>query len=309
VAILVVVVAGTSVGLYFTFNSKLTRADVLVPTTATSSGSNWLITGSDGRGGLTPAQDNALSLGRNISGARSDTILLLHIPSNGTKPTLISIPRDSYVDIPGHGWNKINAAYAFGGPKLLIQTVQVATGLPVNHYMGIGFDGLVNVVNDVGGVYMCLPGPMKDPKSGLKLKKGCQTLTGDQALAFVRTRAFADGDLQREQDQRQFLKALLSKMTSFGSIANPFSSIPAAGGAASALTVDNGTQLYQLVSVGYALRNPVTTTVPFGGFGNEAVGSVVLWNKSAAEQMFKDLGTDTALPKSLISGSAVEGTS
>lgn len=297
-----------SVGLYYDFNSKLTRANVLVPTSATSAGSNWLITGSDGRGGLTTAQDNALSLGRNISGARSDTIILLHIPANGSRPTLISIPRDSYVDIPGYGENKINAAYSYGGPKLLIQVVQNVTGLPINHYMGIGFDGLINVVDDVGGVYMCLPEPMKDPLAGLNLPKGCQTLNGKQALAFVRTRAFTDGDLQREQDQRDFLKALLSKMTSFANIANPFTSIPAASGAASALIVDNGTQLYQLVSVAYALRNPVTTSVPFGGYANESVGSVVLWNTSAAKQMFSDLGSDKALPKSLITGSTVQGT-
>ena len=68
--------------------------------------------------------------------------------------------------IPGHGTNKLNAAYSFGGPKLLAQTLQNATGLHIDHYMGIGFGGFVNVVDAVGGVSMCLPGPMKDPKAG-----------------------------------------------------------------------------------------------------------------------------------------------
>ena len=95
--------------------------------------------------------------------------------------------------IPGYGYNKLNAAYDFGGPKLLAETVQNVTGLHINHYMGIGFGGLVNVVNAVGGVRMCLTAPMKDPKAGLNLKAGCQTLNGDQALGFVRTRAFAEG--------------------------------------------------------------------------------------------------------------------
>jgi LCP family protein required for cell wall assembly len=302
--LLIIVLAG--VGLYYNFNSRLSRAAVLVPTSATSAGTNWLITGSDGRGGLTGAQENAMALGRNITGSRSDTIMVLHMPANGTRPTLVSIPRDSYVPIPGFGSNKINAAYAYGGPKLLIQTVQNATGLRIDHYMGIGFSGLVSVVNDVGGVNMCLPSAMKDPKAGLNLKKGCQTLSGKEALAFVRTRSFAVGDLQREQDQRAFLKALLSKMTSTGNLINPFTAIPAASGATSALVVDSGTQLLDLYSVANALRNPVTTAIPVT-FGNNAAGSVVLW-QTQARQLFGDLANDKALPKSLITGSSVQGT-
>ena len=234
--------------------------------------------------------------------------MLLHLPANGTRPTLVSLPRDSYVPIPGNGYNKLNAAYAIGGPKLLIATVQNATGLPINHFMSIGFGGLVNVVNDVGGVRMCLQAPMKDPKAGLNLKAGCQTLNGDQALGFVRTRAFAVGDLQREQDQRVLLKGILAKMTSAGTLANPFAIIPAANGAASAISVDQGTGLSALVSVAFALRDPVTTTVPFGQFANTNVGSVVEWNTTAAKQFFNDLAHDQALPKSLITGSSVQGT-
>jgi anionic cell wall polymer biosynthesis LytR-Cps2A-Psr (LCP) family protein len=176
--------------------------------------------------------------------------------------------------------------------------------------MSIGFGGLVNVVNDVGGVRMCLKAPMKDPKAGLNLKAGCQTLNGDQALGFVRTRAFTVGDLQREQDQRVLLKGILSKMTSAGTLANPFAVIPAANGAASAITVDQSTGLTQLVSVAFALRDPVTTIVPLAPdpFANTNVGSVVAWNSTAAKQFFNDLGHDQALPKSLITGSSVQGT-
>lgn len=308
VAALVVVIIVAGVGTYFSLNSKLTRIDVLAPTSLTSDGTNWLIAGSDSRGGLNAKEENALALGHDISGGRSDTIMLLHLPANGTRPTLVSIPRDSYLPIPGHGDDKVNAAYAIGGPKLLIQTIQNATGLPISHFMSIGFDGLVNVVDDVGGVRMCLPGPMKDPKAGLNLKAGCQVLSGDQALGFVRTREFTEGDLQREQDQRVLLKAILSKMTSAGTLVNPFAVIPAADGAASAISVDQGTKLSQLVSVAFALRDPVTTTVPFGGFANTSAGSVVEWNTAEAKQFFGDLGSDRALPKNLITGSSVEGT-
>ena len=307
-ASLVVLVVLAAVAVYFSVNSKLTKADVLVPTSLTSAGTNWLITGSDSRAGLTRQEENQLALGHDIAGSRSDTIMLLHVPANGTRPTLVSLPRDSYVRIPGHGYNKLNAAYAFGGPKLLIATVQDATGLPISHFMGIGFGGLVSVVDDVGGVQMCLKAPMKDPKAGLNLKAGCQVLNGDQALGFVRTRAFTEGDLQREQDQRLLIKGILAKMTSAGTLANPFAIVPAANGAASAITIDQGTGLNQLISVAFALRNPVTTTVPIGPFASTSAGSVVEWNTTAAKQFFSDLAHDKALPKNLVTGSSVQGT-
>ena len=121
---------------------------------------------------------------------------------------------------------------------------------------------------------------MKDPKAGLNLKAGCQVLNGDQALGFVRTRNFAQSDLQREQDQRILIKGILSKMTSPGTLANPFAVVPAANGAASAITIDQGTGLTQLISVAFALRNPVTTTVPIANPNlSTAAGSAVQWNR------------------------------
>jgi anionic cell wall polymer biosynthesis LytR-Cps2A-Psr (LCP) family protein len=171
--------------------------------------------------------------------------------------------------------------------------------------MGIGFGGFVNVVNAVGGVRMCLPGPMVDPKAGLNLKAGCQNLSGDQALGYVRTRNFAISDIQREQDQRLFMKALLSKMTSTGTLLNPFASIPAATGSASTLTVDQGTSLYQLVQAAFALRNPQTTTVPIASLDYQTPndGTAVLWNRTQALELFNDLKTDHKVPHRLLSGS------
>jgi LCP family protein required for cell wall assembly len=302
-AALVMAVVLAGVAFYFDLNSKLSRVSVLVPTSLTSAGTNWLIAGSTGK--LTRHQIVQLHTGYDYD-TLSDTIMLLHLPANGGRPVLVSIPRDSYVLIPGHGYNKINAAYAFGGARLLVQTVQDVTGLRIDHYMAIGYTGLVSVVNDIGGVRVCLPGPIKDSNAGLNLKAGCQTLNGKQALGFVRSRAFANGDLQRVQDQRVLMKALLSKMTSVGTLINPFAVVPAASGAASAVTVDNGTGLSQLVSVAFALRNPITTTVPFGGFATTGVGSVVLWNSAEAKVFFGDLASDRTLPQNLITGSSVK---
>ena len=152
-------------------------------------------------------------------------------------------------------------------------------------------------------------GADEGPKAGLNLKAGCQTLNGDQALGFVRTRAFAEGDIQREQDQRILIKGILSKMTSPGTLANPFAVIPAAHGAAAAITVDQGTGLTQLISVAFALRNPVTTTVPIANLGlSTPAGSAVEWNRTEARQFFSDLAHDQALPKNLVTGSSVQGT-
>jgi LCP family protein required for cell wall assembly len=309
---LVVILLILVIGGYFYLDGKLNRSNVLVAYAgqpAAGSGSNWLITGSDSRQGLTRKQEHKYHTGIDVSGQRSDTILLLHIPGNGGPAVLVSLPRDSYVRIPGHGWNKLNAAYSFGGPKLLAETVQNATGLRVEHYMGIGFGGLVNVVNSVGGVTMCFSHPLHDTASGLHLKKGCQTLSGGKALSFVRTRHnFASQDLQREQNQRVFMKALLSKMTSSGVIFNPFSVVPAALGAVDSLTVDDGTHLNQLISVAFALRAPETTTVPIANSNlPTAAGDAVQWDPAQAGRLFHDLNTDTPVPKRLLIGSHLQG--
>jgi LCP family protein required for cell wall assembly len=315
IALLLVVVIIASVGMYFYVNSKLHESDVLVDYSGrpvAAAGTNWLIAGSDSRQGLTRKEERKLATGKlsSAEGERSDTILILHIPSGGGKPVLVSIPRDSYVPIPGYGSSKINAAFDLGGPKLLAETIQNDTGLHIDHYMGIGFGGFVSVVNAVGGVRMCLPGPMVDPKAGLNLKAGCQTLNGDQALGYVRTRNFALSDLQREQDQRLFIKALLSKMTSPSVLLNPFSIIPAATGSANTLTVSQGTTVYDLMHVAFALRSPETTTVPLASLDYQTPndGVAVQWNQSQALKLFNDLKTDTPLPKSLITGSKAEAT-
>ncbi len=293
-------------GLYFYLNSQLTRKNVLLDyqgRPAASAGQNWLITGSDSRQGLTAKQERQLATGHDI-GHRSDTILVLHMPSNGGPPVLISLPRDSYVPIPGFGSNKINAAFSFGGAKLLAETVQNATGLRIDHYMEIGFGGFVHVVDAIGGVNMCIKQPLRDPAAGLNLKRGCQTLDGAQALGYVRTRHnFANQDLQRIQDQRLFMKALLKKVTSLGVVLNPFAAIPAALGATDTLTVDRGTSLYQLVRVAFALRSPQTTTVPIATGETLSVGSVLIWDHAKATQLFDDLKNDRRVPKSLLTGS------
>ena len=291
---------------YFYLDSKLNRSVALPAYSGQSAGQNWLIAGSDTRQGLSRTEQDLLHVGSDAGTTNSDSLMLLH--TGGGKPVLISIPRDSYVPIPGHGTNKINAALGFGGPTLLIQTVEQVTGLRIDHYMGIGFGGLDSVVNQVGGVRMCLPTALHDYNSGANLPAGCQNLNGAQALAFVRDRhSFADEDLQREQDQRAFLKALLSKATSPSVYLNPFVALPFGSSAASSLSIDQGTHLYNLISVALALRNPQTGTVPIANanYPTANAGDAVLWNQSEAQQLFTALKNNQQVPANLLSGTQV----
>jgi len=301
VAVLIASVAGT----YFWLNGKLNKSVTLPTTSLTSAGTNWLITGSDSRAGLSRAEIDALHVGFDQGTLNSDSIMLLHMGSG--RPVLISIPRDSYVDIPGHGWNKINAALAYGGASLLIQTVENVTGLKIDHYMGIGFGGLVTVVNQIGGVQICLKTAINDSYSGVHLSAGCHNLNGDQALSFVRDRhSFATEDLQRIQDQRAFLSALLNKATSPGVYLNPFTALPFGSAAASSMSVDKGTSLLDLAHAAFGLRDPETGTVPVANSNYYTnAGDSVLWNKTQATKLFNALKNDSAIPKGLLGGTTI----
>ena len=305
--VVVVLIAGTA-GTYFWINGKLNRTVTLPATTVTSAGTNWLIAGSDQRTGISRSDRAQLHLGADGADA-SDSLMLLHMGTG--KPVLISIPRDSYVPIPGHGDNKINAALAIGGPTLLVQTVESVTGLKIDHYMGIGFGGLADVVSAVGGVTMCVKTAVPaDPTgdSGFNgLAAGCHNLNGTQAIAFVRDRhSFATSDLQRIQDQRAFLSALLSKATSPGVYLNPFTALPFASTAASSIAVDKGTSLWDLIQVAEALRGPQTGTVPIANPNYEtSAGDAVEWDQAQALQLFNALKAGKPVPAGLLSGTQV----
>ena len=294
---------------YFYLDSKLNRSVALPAYSGQSAGQNWLIAGSDTRQGLSRTEQDLLHVGSDVGTTNSDSLMLLH--TGGGKPVLISIPRDSYVPIPGHGNNKINAALAIGGPTLLVQTVEAVTGLRIDHYMGIGFSGLADVVNTVGGVRMCVKTAVPaDPTgdSGFKgLAAGCQNLSGTQAIAFVRDRhSFATSDLQRIQDQRAFLSALLSKATSPGVYLNPITALPFGSTAASSISVDKGASLYDLLQAAMALRGPETGTVPIANANlPTSAGDAVEWNRTQALELFNALKADKPVPAGLLSGTKV----
>ena len=257
-------------------------------------GTTYLLLGSDSRAGLTKAERKKLGTG-SAAGQRTDTIMILYVPPGG-EPALISLPRDSYLPIPGHGQNKINAAYSFGGPKLMTKTVEQNTGLRIDQYVEVGFAGFVNVVDAVGGIDVCLKKPIKDKDSHLDLKAGCQTLVGKNALGYVRMR-HADplGDLGRVKRQRQVVSQTAKKAASPVSVINPVRYWKLANAGSDSLAVGENASMFSMLRMGIAMgkassKGGLTMTVPIANSNySTAAGSSVLWNTSEAKAMFADI--------------------
>lgn len=269
-----------------------------------TAGRNYLMVGSDGRTDLTPQERRKLGTGF-TEGARTDSIMVLHTGTG--KPTLLSLPRDSYVEIPGHGMNKINAAFAIGGPPLLGATVEKATGLHLDGYVEIGFGGFAELVDSVGGVKMCLKTPIADEKAHINLPAGCQTLDGKNALGYVRARYFdPEGDLGRVKRQRQFLGALMGKIATPGTALLPWRLHSTGTAAASAVTVGaddgmigTGRAFLGLRAVAGGSGNSVTVPVSNPGLPTP-VGAAVEWDSAGAQRLFAALRDGKEIPSDLL---------
>jgi LCP family protein required for cell wall assembly len=257
---------------------------------------NILVAGLDTRGGLTRRQEVRLHVGNTI-GANSDTLMLVHIPADHASAQVVSLPRDSWVDIPGHGMNKINAAYGLGGPRLMVATVERATGMVVNDYVEVDFLGFVKVINALGGVNVCLPYAVDDPYSGLRMSAGMHHVDGTTALKFARDRhSFALSDLARISDQQQLLSSLFTEATRAGLIANPIRLQRFLSSVTAAVTVDRGFDVVRLAEELRGIRpSDVTfTTVPISSINyvTPTGESAVLWNRAQAAALFRWLKTD-----------------
>ncbi|MDC7067864.1 LCP family protein [Corynebacterium pseudodiphtheriticum] len=251
-------------------------------------GTNWLLVGSDSRVGLSEEDIARLGTGGDIGTGRTDAIMLLHL--EGTSAQLISIPRDSYVDVPGFGQDKINAAFTYGGPQLLTQTVEANTGVSIDHYAEVGMGGLANIVDAIGGVELCPSEPIDDPLANLNVGAGCQEMDGANALGYVRTRATAMGDLDRVERQREFFSALMHEATNPSTLLNPFDVFPMISSVSKSFTVGESDHVWHLARLALSMGTGVETkTVPVGGFADTDVGNVVLWDEIEAENLWNSL--------------------
>ncbi|GAA3191797.1 LCP family protein [Streptomyces ramulosus] len=303
----VAVVAVASVATYFWADGKLRREvdlSKVIDRPEAGDGTNYLIVGSDSREGMTSEQKKNLHTG-SVEGKRTDSMMILHDGSNG--PTLISLPRDSGVEIPsfvgsesgkkypGTGRRtKLNAAYAEDGPELLVRTVEYNTKLHIDHYVEIGFAGFANIVDAIGGVELDIPQAFKDKDSGSDFQAGKQTLNGSQALAFVRARkAFATSDLARTKNQQKFLAALANQAASPGTVLNPFQLYPTLGAGLDTLIVDKDMSLWSLGNMFFAMKGVnsgegTSLNMPMSGITN----GFVVWDKAKVQQLVQQLNND-----------------
>ncbi|MCW2494296.1 LCP family protein [Jatrophihabitans sp.] len=303
VSLSLIVAFGYGWSYYRSLNSGIPRVSIANPNPGTGAkdidgkDENLLIAGNDDRSNLTDAQVKELHVGRDGGSLATDTMMIVHIPADGSKATLISLPRDSYVDIPGYGMNRLNAAYAdgythtsgttkqkiSGGANLLIKTIYNLTGLTINHFVQVTLLGFVTLSDAVGGVTVNLCHAVDDTVarnkaegsdggSGLVLSAGKHTISGVQALEFVRQRHnLPNGDLDRTARQRYFLTAAFRKVASVG-IVSRLGQLKTA--IQKSLYVDDGLNLTSLASqmADLSANNIKGVAIPFDRFDTVSIG-------------------------------------
>ncbi|MEU5402187.1 LCP family protein [Streptomyces sp. NPDC005963] len=277
-------------------------------------GMNLLLVGTDGRDRITAEEKEKYRLG----GAPcycTDTIMLVHISRDRERASVVSLPRDSYVEIPAHTDRnsgrphrahpvKLNAAYAEGGPALTVRTVEQMTAVKIDHYLEVDFTSFMKTVDAMGGVDICTTQPMKDTYTGLDLAAGSHRLDGGEALQYVRSR-HVDGasDLGRMQRQQRFLAALIKKATGSGVLFNPVKFRQVTSAMLGSVRADKGFGTDEMLALSRAMRGfsasssefasvPIASTGPI-----EGVGSAVRWDQTKARRLFQMLREDKPLSR------------
>jgi LCP family protein required for cell wall assembly len=280
VAFLVVLLVGSGVGYAAFLNHTATsniKHEALLPVPkagesvpskdpVAKDAQNLLLVGSDSRG--------------SVADGRSDVIVLIHVSRDRKKVYLIHFPRDMYVDVPGHGKDKINAAYAYGGSQLLVRTLQNLVDVRLDHVAVIGFEGFRAMTDALGGVDVYAEEASTEPGYGT-VHVGMNHLEGKAALGFVRERhQLSQGDLSRGRRQMAFVKALMLKALARETLTNPVRFAGFVGAGTRNLTVDNGFSLTDMRSEALTLRDLrgkdiVFLTAPLTGFGTSPTGASI----------------------------------
>lgn len=257
-------------------------------------GVTFLLVGTDTRSEVPTTGSTATGT---ASGDRSDVLMIARLAEDGNTAAVVSIPRDSWVNIPGHGMNKINAAYAFGGPSLLISTVENLTALHIDHFGVVDFAGFRSVVDSVGGIDVGISAATSN--AGVDFRQGVNHLDGAAALAYVRQRyGLANGDLDRAQRQQNALRALLTKVASTGTLDDPVGLYRLLDSAGEFVSVDDTLSNGGLRSITQKLRNVPSQSVsflraPVATLGREGPQSVVYLDPSQASELWASMQRGT----------------
>ena len=279
-----------------------------------TAGLNILIIGSDSRQGL------GRKFGSDVLGARSDTSMLLHIAPGHTRADIISFPRDSMVPVlacsndqqghPGQSAQpgeveRLNATFSAGGAPCLWKTLEQETGIRIQHFVEVNFAGFQSIVNDVGGVPVCLPFAINNPQARLHLAAGKRVVNGAQALAFVRLREnIGEGsDTQRIQRQQYFLAAVMQKLKATNLLSQPSRIFNVVRDVAKSLTTDSGLDLSTMLRIANSMKSLSSSsvqlvTVPVVPYVGDPTAELS-WEQPQSDQMFRAIEADRELPTSL----------
>jgi LCP family protein required for cell wall assembly len=259
---------------------------------------NWLLVGSDRRAAQGSTGGDAGEPLWRYGAQRADTIILVHLPADRGRAYLVSFPRDAWVPIRGHGNAKLNAAFSFGGPPLLIATIERLTGVRVDHFAILDFDGFRSMTDALGGVNVRVARTVRDPARKVVWPAGIHHLDGARALDFVRQRHnLPGGDLGRIKRQQAFLKALAGQVVDRGTLANPLKLNAFLDASTRAVSVDESLTISRLRSLALQFRSVragdlVFVTAPVAGAGTEGRQSVVYLDPVKGQPLYQALRTD-----------------
>ena len=254
---------------------------------------NLLVLGSDSR--ISAGDPSHWQMGAQ----RTDTIMLVHLPADRESAQVVSFPRDSWVSIPGHGNGRINAAFSFGGPSLLIETVEQLTGVHIDHFVVTDFTSFANMTDALGGVQIRVPQDIGDGRQ-VFFEAGVHQMTGEQALAYVRQRhGLVDGDFGRMQRQQNWIRSILGRINNNRSnvvmMTRFFETVSRSVAADPEFTVQRMRELFESAR-SIETNDVVFMTAPNAGTGRREGQSIVLLDHELLDPLMAAIATDQAAP-------------